>query len=49
MAGVRVDMSAAIASAVAMGCAPDVAAQLVMAVQGGLAKAQAKRSNTDVG
>ena len=48
MAGARIDMGAAIATAVAMGCAADVAAPLVMAVQHGLAAAEAKRRAGDV-
>jgi hypothetical protein len=48
MAGARVEMTAAITTAVAMGCAPEVAAQLVMAVNLGLGAAQAKRRAIDV-
>jgi hypothetical protein len=49
MAGVRVDMAAAIGTAIANGCAPEAAAQLVMAVNSGLQAAQAKRRAKDVG
>lgn len=49
MAGARVEMAAAITTAVAMGCAPEAAAHLVMAVNLGLGAAQAKRRADNVG
>jgi hypothetical protein len=44
MAGVRVDMAAALTVAQALGAAPEVAAELLAAVADGVAEAQMKRA-----
>jgi hypothetical protein len=44
MAGVRVDMAAALTVAQALGAAPEVAAELLAAIADGIAEAQVKRA-----
>jgi hypothetical protein len=44
MAGVRIDMAAALTVAQALGAAPEVAAELLAAVADGVAEAQMKQA-----
>jgi hypothetical protein len=44
MAGVRIDMAAALAVAQALGSAPEIAAELLAAIADGMAEAQVKRA-----
>jgi hypothetical protein len=44
MAGVRIDMAAALAIAQALGSAPEVTGELLAAIADGMAEAQVKRA-----
>jgi hypothetical protein len=44
MAGVRIDMAAALAMAQALGSAPEVTGELLAAIADGMAEAQVKRA-----